>query len=692
MNEPLAQQNQEDFDLFEGVDDIKPTVPIQPTPTTPKPAPAEKTPTTKSDDIFEGVDDISPADTPTKKFDTLDRYESMSYGEALALGRKNFAGNWWRAVRDLGALAQPESWKTIGKLLQELASIPTVPGVKPQETPILDAMVEMYVESYGGHANIKRTLAERPVDALSDLLTFVPVVGVTGKAVKIPQMLSKAPKLAKALKTGSRIGEVIVDPAGAAGAVVGDLVQRGAKSLPKYKITEFTQVDKQSKFIEDLAQQYANNTSPKRVGELLTRSFRKHSREQTKYIRDAIRDLKKTQNIKLKGEFAITDSILEDIRNRSKSTTVPNTVVDGFVSATEGLTTGTRSLDNMLFSLENLIEYVANKPDVHKYVDVDEVYRAMKDDMVDTIQYDVAEKVKNTITKDPAYNGIVIDVDISEMPDIISVLTGVKMESTVVDDLLAGVGIRPRDGRIQGDVSDIVSEIVSAKYAKDFSKSIDDLHTFRTSTLQTVFKKHSKSPEKIVPYLIKDKSIDVKELQELKFLSQMSIENKLIFQAAILHELFEMTPAKWKPDGLMSAIEKVDPNRLSVLLEGEAMSKLMSIAEESTKLKDFKDLTERFNISSYVASGAALGGGAAVAFSSGQWKWLLGSVLGAGIIQLLRKNPNRTNYILRKPVQWSGGARQVGREAVKTQASRPKRSYRNLSPTDKLRYRRELRQ
>lgn len=689
MNEPLAQQNQDNFDLFEGVDDIPVETP------TPKPTPKPKTEVAPQDsvteDLFEGVDDIEPA-TTTKPADKLDRYESMSYHEALSIGKRNFRGNWWRAVRDLGALADPDSWKTMGQLLKELASLPTAQGMTNVETPVLDAIGKMYADSYGSQAKLKRTLAERPVDALSDLLTFVPFVGVAGKVLKVPQMLSKAPRLAKGLRIGARIGEGIADPSGAAGSVLSDIAQKGARSLPRYKVTEFTQVEKQSKFIDDLSKQYANNTSAKRVGDLLTKSFRKYSREQTKHIRDSIKDLRKTHNIKLKGEFSITDSILADIRQRAKLSTVPNTVVDGFVRATEGLTTGPRSLDNMLFSFENLIEYVDSKPNIHKYVDVDEVYRAMKEDMVDTIQYDVASKIKDSISKDPAYTGLDIDVEISEMPDIISVLTGIKTTPQEVTDLLSGVGIRPRNDRIQGDVSDIVSEIVSAKYAKDFSVSVDNLYTFRTSAIQAVFKRNAKTPEKIVPFLIKNQSVDAKELRELKLLSQMSAENKLIFQSAILHELFETTPAKWTPDGLMKSIDKVGPDRLAIMLEPESMQKLMSIAEESMKLKSFKDLAQRFNISSYVASGSMLGGGAAIAWSSGQWKWLLGSVLGAGIMQLLRRHPNRTNYILRKPVQWSGAARQVSREAVKTQGSRPKRARRNLSPSEKLRYTRELKQ
>ena len=691
MNEPLAQQTEE-FDLFEGVDDIKPAESTQPTPTvTPKPASSENTPTTKSDDIFKGVDEIAPADM-SKPVNKLDRYESMTYLEALSEGKRNFRGNWWRSVRDLGALVEPESWKTMGRLLKELASIPIVQGMTPLKTPILDAIVKMYADSYGGDAKIKRMLAERPVDALSDLSTFVPFVGVAGKAAKVSQLLSKAPRISKGLKIGARIAEGIADPGGAAGAVLGDIVQKGARSLPRYKMTEFTQVEKQSKFIDDLSQQYANNTSAKRVGDLLTKSFRKHSRAQTKHIKDVIKDLRKTHNIKLQGEFSITDAILEDIRERGKSSTVPNTVVDGFVRATEGLTTGPRSLDNMLYSFENLIEYVDSKPNIHKYVDVDEVYRAMKDDMVDTIQYDVASKIKDSISKTPAYTGLDIDVEISELPDIISVLTGVKTDPQEISDLLSSVGIRPRNDRIQGDVADIASEIVSAKYAKGFSESVDNLHTFRTSAIQAVFKRNSKTPEKIIPFLIKNQSVDAKELRELKLLSQMSAENKIIFQSAVLHALFEATPAKWTPDGLMKAIEKVGPDRLEILMEPESMRKLMSIAEESTKLTNFKDLAQRFNISSYVASGSLLGGGAAVAWSSGQWKWLLGSVIGAGIIQFLRKYPNRTNYILRNPVQWSGAARQVGRETVKTQSSRPKRSYRNLSPSEKLRYSREYKQ
>ena len=690
MHEMFAQVDQKKPNIFEGVDDTQPTPVAPKLPATTKPKSVQ--PPVKNEQIFEGVVDKKP-ESDIKPAGELDRYETMTYAEAAAEGRRNFKGNWWRAIRDLGAVvSNPKSLGVIGKLISELMSVPITPGqrAKSPETPVLDALVDMYVEAYGGHSRIKRQIATNPVDTLSDLMTFVPMVGMAGKALKVPQLLSKTPKLAKGVRIGLRAGEVVVDPAGAVGALAGDAIQKGIRRLPRHKLTEYTQIDKQNKIIDELSKQYTSNASSKRVGELLTKSFRKYSRDQTKNLTSIIRNLKKTHNLKLKGDFAITDSILSSMRTRSKTQQVPNKTIDNFVNTTRGVTTGSRAIDSMLFSFDNMIEYISENPDVHRYVDVDEVLDAMKNDIVDTIQYNISSKIKSDIDKLSQPQPMLLDNEISELPDLISALTGVDMNAQDITDLLSGIGVRPRDGRVQGDMADIVGEIVAAKYADNFKKALDEMHSFKNSAIQNLFRRNAKTPEKIVPFILKDQSVDSRQLSELKFLSQMSDENSLIFQAAILHELFTMTPAQWKPDGLMNAIDTIGIDRLEILLESDAMRKLTHIAEESLKLKSFQDLAQRFNISTYLASGATLGGGAAIAWSSGQWKWLLGSVLGAGILQILRMHPNRTNYIIRTPVKWSGTARQVGREASKTSTTRPKRAARNLKPTDKLRFNRYI--
>jgi hypothetical protein len=103
-----------------------------------------------------------------------------------------------------------------------------IPGEQGHEGSV-DALVDLYVERYGGIENLKKTLYEDPVGVLADLAT---VAGGAGAAAKGLQVAGKAAGLTRTAATAGKVARVagtvsrVVDPAQAITRPAGYLAKK----------------------------------------------------------------------------------------------------------------------------------------------------------------------------------------------------------------------------------------------------------------------------------------------------------------------------------------------------------------------------------------------------------------------------------------------------------------------------------
>lgn len=757
MNHNLLAQAE---DKFKSVDDLldQPSTPEEPSTPTPPPRqpinedrfkenldelnkPSQFSEDSKAADPFAEIDQMIDTREQTQQDDSLEKYQDMSYGDALQLAKKNFAGSWVRAVKDVSALAEKDSWKAIWQLGKEILSITGTSAVpyQPQaaqylmdrdNTPILNSVIRLYMENYGSHAGLKRFIAEDPVGFLSDAAILVPFIGMIGKA-KLPiQVTGKLkglkyatnPAVQKGVEWGERAMqgtrtsgfkrglrwtgrglELIADPSSAIPAGVVDVSTWAGSKIPlfgianRFRVDENQIIQQHNQFIDDIAGKYRKKSSPARAGEILTQSFHEYSRKSMGDIRKVIQDMQKKHKVKFKGEFTATHDITSALAGKWTSG-VKNKVLDDFINTTTAFTRGERSLNNMINAYHNMVLYMNKAPSqLRSYIDYDSFGNSLLYDIEHTLREGITERYSKEIKKKldnmlmsltpqgPASLDIyTINSTIQDMPSLVKHMGGIDVSADEVRSALDINGIPYGGNVVTGDTAEIIGAIMGYKSGQNLRDQLVGLRDFHSNMLLRVFERNADTPEEVVPMIVREKSIRDTDIDNLKMLTNMSAENKAIFQAEVLREIFEESPTKWSPDGLSKTIDKIGEDKIAMLLEPRVFDRLKEISEGAKQFKQVTDYNQwldrlGFGVSAFSVGGAAL---------SRNWDWLLGGLIGLASIGLIKSAQKRGRYVLRKPTGWKSGrniARGIGKtNYVIQRAERHNRQYPIDGSTNRL--------
>lgn len=666
-------------------------------------------------------------------------YEDMSYGDAIKMGIKNFPGSWQDAVKDLMALRKKETWGAMGQLGKEFLSMTGAMAVPysmhahehlidRDSTPILNSVIQLYADNYGSHAGLKRFIAEDPVGFLSDAAILLPYVGLLKKAklpakitrqlkglkymdspviqkgLEVPGRMADWAKTSKGWKWSKRGLEFVADPTGFAGATAVDISGWGISRLPlfgiadRFKTNELQIIQQHNKFIDGVAGQYQKSSSPVRSGELLTKAFHTHSRKSISDIRKVIKDIVKKYKVKLKGEFDTTNNITTALAAKWKSG-VKNKVLDEFINTVSAFSKGERSIDNMINSYHNIVLYLNNAPhELRNYIDYDSFMDSMLYDIEYTLRIGITAKYTQEVRhkidsmfanmSSPPSGALDfhnLNSSIEDMPSFIKQMAGIEVTVDEVRAALDIYGIPYVNGVVTGDAGEIVGSIMGYKTGANLKEQLIGLKNFHNSMILRIFERNVDTPEKVVPMIVRERAVDATDIQNIKMLTEMTPENRAIFQAEVLREIFEQSPEKWSPNGLSDAIEKIGEQKLQELLDPQVYTKLQEIAEGAKQFREATDYHQwldrlGFGVSAFSVGGAAL---------SRNWDWLLGGLIGLASMQLLKGAQKSGRYVLRKPTNWKAG-KNIARGTTKSnymiqRAKRNQKKYPARNATERLR-------
>jgi hypothetical protein len=130
---------------------------------------------------------------PGLQIPTLEKGEpgKIGWGEVLGRSIVNFPRSIWDVVKDIGNqfLHPVETAKAMGKVTVAAAQKFIIPGEQSLEY-LIDNLIEIYKQKYGGVENFKYQLAENPGEVLSDMSLLL--MGGGGAAVKAGLGVGKA--------------------------------------------------------------------------------------------------------------------------------------------------------------------------------------------------------------------------------------------------------------------------------------------------------------------------------------------------------------------------------------------------------------------------------------------------------------------------------------------------------------------
>lgn len=653
-----------DGSLFDDIKKREFVVDPKTEPTTPTPKPKSTPPTQKSDvddPVSEDMTKPEPfPDIPRKtvtipeekrrrktpgqsKFKPKEWYADKSYAQVLMMSLQNYGPSWKRAVSDsAGAIARPIQTANMmravgGDFIKAYAAqwkpyiLGPIRAMKGQEwyqddynvdTPALNAILNFYAESYSmadSQAGFKKYLAEDPVGMMGDVITlasifYSPALGLVTKS-NIPvgvlsklNLYKKLPKpmqnkwIEAATKTAAYTA---VDPAGGVGHLGGRAIATGYSKLPfvskHFKTTEFGAVAKQQEIINELAGKYSTQSSPVTIGRKLTKAYDETVRVQFNTLLKNIKELRAQHSIQLKGGLIEVPSLLEKERLKRSRLQVSNPIYDDFLDKTRNLDDVPRNVEDILTDFGNVILHIEKNPAIRQYIDVDTLQKAFRDD----IRFIMTEEL--------------------------TPLFGLDMAGTMADDL---------------------------------AYNLDEVLDFKYGILRELMVKNRDTPEKIVPLLVKNTTTDVDDVRKVVETATMNNEDKVIFQAEVVKEIFEMSPEHWTPNGLANTIEGIGKEKVQALLDPEVYERLQEFAEYSKKFKNTKSVLT--HLDTLIGRWPMIGAGTMSSVASGNWNWFIGSMIGTGGLEVLNHfRDGRSRFILRTPANWAWLNR-TGKGVVKT--------------------------
>jgi hypothetical protein len=164
----------------------------------------------------------------------LDFIKPMSIKSMISGAIENTPKSAKQFVTDLVTpfLHPKDTAKALGALGEGLAQ-KFVPGRQENEQ-IVDDLVEMFKERYGGIENIKKTISEDPVGVVADISSLLVPAGAVAKGVGA---ISKVEKVSKLGRLTAKAGELL-EPVSAVGKAVKGVV---SKIIPKEMPTNLYQ-------------------------------------------------------------------------------------------------------------------------------------------------------------------------------------------------------------------------------------------------------------------------------------------------------------------------------------------------------------------------------------------------------------------------------------------------------------------
>lgn len=154
------------------------------------------------------IEKYEMADRPDTPFGELD-YSKVTLSDAVIEGFFNTPGNFKQYLKNMyeGAKNIDDAIANVG--LAVVGGLNKAAGVSPEISlgeEQFDAITDMLSEKYGGWENIKRSIAEEPVQTFADIqMAATLVLGGVGAMTRLPGLFGKMSKTSSLLKAQSKL-------------------------------------------------------------------------------------------------------------------------------------------------------------------------------------------------------------------------------------------------------------------------------------------------------------------------------------------------------------------------------------------------------------------------------------------------------------------------------------------------------